>query len=117
VNDRTEPLVERLTRWMEARVADTVPPSRPVVQLYGLEVIDRDGIDTLDPTAVRTVFITDGPDELTVLTRAESVPAFDFDAAATVEHAWVPCSGPAARPGSFVGRQRVTAVRVVGVRQ
>jgi hypothetical protein len=115
VNDRTEPLAERLTRWMEARVAETVPPARPVVQLFGLEVIDRDGLDVLDPTAVRTVFITDGPDELTVLAR--SGPAFDFDAAVTVEHAWVPCGGSAPRPGSFVGRQRVTAVRVVGVRQ
>ena len=114
VNDRTDTLLERLTRWMEARVAETVPPACPVVQLYGLEVIDRDGLDTLDPAAVRTVFITDGPDERTVLAR--SGPAFDFDAAATVEHAWAPCSGPYARPGSFIGRQRVTAVRVLGLR-
>ena len=110
-------LAQRLARWLEARIAETVPPQRPTVQLYGLEVIDRDRIDTLDPSAVRTVFITEGPDEFTVLARPESGPAFDFDAAATVEHAWVPVASQLLRPGAFVGRQRVTAVRVIGVRQ
>ncbi len=111
------PLAPRLARWLEARWAEVVPPPRSTVQLYGLEIIDAAGIDVLDPCAVRTVFITEGPDECAVLACPESGSAYDFDAAATVEHAWVPHTSSASRPGAFAGRRRVVAIRVVGVRQ
>ncbi len=111
------PLAPRLARWLEARWVEVVPPPRSIVQLYGLEIIDPDGIDRLDPCAVRTVFITEGPDEFAVLACPESGPAYDFDAAATVEHAWVPLAASSTRPGAFAGRRRVVAIRVVGVRQ
>jgi len=101
---------------MEARWSDAPPLSRATVQLYGLEVIDPDGIDRLDPGAVRTVFIAEGPDERSVLARPECGPAFEFDAAATVEHGWVPMQANEPRPGSFASRQRTLTVRVLGVR-
>ncbi len=118
MNDPTTPapLAPRLARWMEARWRDVPPLPRATVQLYGLEVIDPDGIDRLDPGAVRAVFITDGPDESTVLACPASGPAFDFDAAATVEHGWLPRATADPRPGSFSGRRRTVTVRVLGVR-
>jgi hypothetical protein len=109
-------LAPRLTRWLHARWAEVVPPPGAIVQLYGLEIIDRDGIDRLDPCAVRTVFIAEGPDERSLLAAPEADPAFEFDAAATVEHAWVPCAPSMVRPGTYAGRQRVVSIRVVGVR-
>ena len=42
----------RLTRWLDHRLQETTP-SGSMVQLYGLEVIDEDGIDSFDPCAVR----------------------------------------------------------------
>jgi hypothetical protein len=101
---------------MEARWHDAPPLPRATVQLYGLEVIDPDGIDRLDPCAVRTVFITEGPDEGALLARPECGPAFEFDAAATVEHGWAPFNAAEPRPGSFTARRRMLTVRVLGVR-
>lgn len=76
-------LEARLGRWLDHRLRETAPP-RSAVQLYGLEVIDDDRIDELDPTAVRTVFVCDGGDEREVLDHPDSWRAFDFDAAAMV---------------------------------
>lgn len=93
-----------------------MPPPTATVQLYGLEIIDRDGIDRLDPCAVRTVFIAEAADEAALLASPVCEAAFQFDAAATVAHAWVPSAPTAVRPGSYAGRQRVVSIRVVGVR-
>jgi hypothetical protein len=116
VND-TDLLALRLTRWFESRLRETVPPPCTTTQLYGLEVVDLDGVDTLDPSAVRVAFIAEGDDETTVLTHPSSRRAFDFDAAVTVVQAWRLTATSEPRPGSFRGRQRELVVRVVGVRQ
>jgi hypothetical protein len=108
----TRSLAHRLTRWFEARLDESIPPRGAVVQLYGLEVIDPDGIDTLQPGAVRAVFICEGPDEFTVLTMPGSGVACDFDAASTVEYAWVPIRTNSSRPGRFARRRRERFVRV-----
>lgn len=55
-----------------------------MVQLYGLEVIDEDGIDSFDPCAVRTTFVCDGRDPRAVLEHPEAWRAFEFDAVALV---------------------------------
>ncbi len=55
-----------------------------MVQLYGLEVIDEDGIDSFDPCAVRTTFVCDGRDEGDVFDHPDSCRVFDFDAVALV---------------------------------
>lgn len=76
-------LERRLTRWLQHRVRETAPPSS-AVQLFGLEVIDPDGIDALDPAAVRTIFVCDGRDERAAFEHPDSHRAFDFDAVAVV---------------------------------
>ena len=55
-----------------------------MVQLYGLEVIDEDGIDALDPGAVRTTFVCGGRDEGVVFDHPDSCRVFEFDAVAVV---------------------------------
>ena len=73
----------RLTRWFDHRLAETTP-SGASVQLYGLEVIDPDGIDELDPVSVRTVFVCEGGDVRAVLDHPDAWRATEFDAAALV---------------------------------
>lgn len=107
----------RLARWFDFRLLETVPPLRSTTQLYGLEVIDPDGIDTLDPAAVRVAFITEGPDEPAVLADPLAARADDFDAVVTVAHGWRPPEATDPRPGAFRGRRRELLVRVIDVRQ
>lgn len=76
-------LERRLTRWLQHRLRETAPPSSPV-QLFGLEVIDADRIDELDPSAVRTTFVCDGNDPQVVLDHPDAWRAFEFDAVALV---------------------------------
>jgi hypothetical protein len=101
---------------MQARWAEVPPPPGAIVQLYGMEIIDSDGIDALDPCAVRTVFIAEGPDERSLLAGPSFDVAAQFDAAATVEHAWVPCAPIGTRPGNYIGRRRVMSIRVIDLR-
>lgn len=114
--DRPDPLAQRLARWFESRLLDTVVPSGTVTRLYGLEVIDPDGVDTLDPCAVRVVFIAEASDEHDVLALPDARRVLDFDAAATVVPGWYPASPSATRPSSFAGRRRGLTVRVVATR-
>lgn len=113
---RTRLLAIHLSRWFDARLDDMVPPRGSVVQLFGLEVIDREGVDSLDPQAVRVVFLGEGPDHDAVAALPAADSAREYDAAVTVEYAWVPTSERATRPGRFAGRQRERSVRLT-VRQ
>ena len=101
----------RLTRWLDHRLRETAPPSS-TVQLLGLEVIDDDRIDDLDPTAVRTVFVCDGRDERAVLDHPDARRALDFDAVAVVRHGWVLVPPPSVRPGATPRRERGVTIRV-----
>jgi hypothetical protein len=113
---RTRLLAIHLSRWFDARLDQMLPPRGSVVQLFGLEVIDRDGIDELDPRAVRVVFLGEGPDLAAVAALPASDTAIDYDAAVTVEYSWAPSSERSMRPGRFAGRQRERSVRLT-VRQ
>jgi hypothetical protein len=119
VNDHTDTadpigtLTDRLTRWFEARLDETVAPRGTFAQLFGLEIIDPDGIDTGSPDAVRVYFICEGADEWSVLTAAGSGGACDFDAAATVEYGWGRRRTDTTRPGQFAGKDRTRSVRVM----
>lgn len=101
-----------LTRWLHHRVRETAPPSSPV-QLFGLEVIDPDGIDALEPLSVRTVFVCDGQDTRAVLGHPDAWRAFDFDAVALVRHGWSVVPTASVRPGVAPRRQRGVVVDVV----
>ena len=56
----TRLLAIHLSRWFDARLDEMIPPRGAVVQLYGLEVIDREGVNDLAPHAVRVVFLAEG---------------------------------------------------------
>ena len=112
----TRLLAIHLSRWFDARLDEMLPPRGAVVQLYGLEVIDRDAITELDPSAVRVVFLAEGPDVSSVASSPGGLAATDYDAAVTVEYAWVPSADRTPRPGCFTGRQRERSVRLM-VRQ
>jgi len=53
------PLADRLNRWFEQRLADCPPAPSSALRLYGLEVVDVDGLDSCSPTAVRVVYLGD----------------------------------------------------------
>ena len=109
----TTALADRLTRWFAARLDQVPAPRRSVARLYGLEVIDPDGIDRLDPAAVRTIFVREATDARALLATSGASAACDFDATATVEWAWSPVARAGTpRPGAFGTRQRERLVRV-----
>lgn len=109
-------LAARLTRWFEARLDEMVPPRRSLARRYGLEVIDAEGIDRLDPAAVRVVFVCEAEDP--TLVRAVSAQDDGFDATAVVEWSWVPAPLPegASRPGRYPRRRRERLVTVTPAR-
>jgi hypothetical protein len=111
--DPTGMLAERLTRWFEARLDETVAPRGAFAQLFGLEVVDADGIDDGRPDAVRVYFICEGPDEFSVLAAPGTACVCDFDAAATVEYGWQRRRSSAGRPGQFARKDRTRTVRVM----
>ena len=109
VND----LTERLTHWFEVRLDETVVPRGTFAQLFGLEIVDADGLDAGSPDAVRVYFICEGPDEFSVLAAPGTACVCDFDAAATVEYGWERRRSTTLRPGQFAGKDRTRTVRVM----
>ena len=114
VNDHTDTrtLAIRLTRWFESRLDEMLPPRRSVARLYGLEVIDADGLDSLAPHAVRMVFICEAGDQYRLDAMPDADAVMGFDAEAVVEFRWVPACPQTARPGDFGGRHRERHIRV-----
>lgn len=112
----THLLAIHLSRWFDARLDEMVPPRGAIVQLFGLEVIDRDAMIELDPLAVRVVFLAEGPDLRSVAGSPGGDAAVVYDAAVTVEYAWVPSGERSLQPGRFAGRERERSVRLT-VRQ
>lgn len=114
VNEPTDTriLAIRLVQWFEARLDEMMPPRRSVARLYGLEVVDPDGLEAAAPTAVRMVFVGEADDLLGLDELPDAARVDDFDAAATVEFRWAPTPVSMARPGDFGGRHRERNVRV-----
>jgi hypothetical protein len=115
VNEPTDTriLAIRLVQWFEARLDEMVPPRSSVARLYGLEVLDPDGLEAAQPTAVRMVFVCEAADLWALDDMVDAARADDFDAAATVEFRWAPSPAVMARPGDFGRRHRERNVRVV----
>ena len=115
VNEPTDTrvLAIRLVQWFEERLDEMLPPRGSVARLYGLEVVDPDGLETAEPAAVRMVFVCEAADVYGLDEMADAARADEFDAAATVEFRWAPSPVIMARPGDFAGRQRERHVRVV----
>lgn len=114
VNDPTDTrvLAIRLVQWFEERLDEMVPPRGSVARLYGLEVVDPDGLAAAEPTAVRMVFVCEAADLYGLDAMPDATRVYDFDAAATVEFRWAPSPLTMARPGDFGGRHRERNVRV-----
>jgi hypothetical protein len=114
VNEPTETriLAIRLVQWLEARLDDMVPPRGSVARMYGLEVIDPDGLGCCATNAVRMVFVCEAVDVHHLEEMPEAPRAGDFDAIATVEYRWAPNTAAVARPADFGGRHRERNVRV-----
>jgi hypothetical protein len=67
-------LASRLGRWFEQRLVECPPAPSPTPRMYGLEIVDADGIESLSPTAVRVVYLGDcAHDAVAIVQYAESV--------------------------------------------
>jgi hypothetical protein len=81
---RSLALDHRLGRWFEQRLAECPPAPSSALRLYGLEVIDADGIDSGSPSAVRVVYLGDCVHDAVAIVRCSgSTP--DADACASVD--------------------------------
>jgi hypothetical protein len=82
-------LADRLGRWFEQRLADCPPAPSSALRLYGLEVIDADGLDAGSPTAVRVVYLGDCAHDAVAIVRcsgASSGASVDGDEIHHHEH-------------------------------
>jgi hypothetical protein len=66
-------LASRLSRWFEQRLADCPPAPSSDSRLYGLEIIDADGLDEFSPTAARVVYLGDCVHDAVAIVRYGSV--------------------------------------------
>jgi hypothetical protein len=68
------PLAGRLGRWFEQRLGECPPAPSTVPRLYGLEIVDADGLESFSPTAVRVVYLGDCPhDAVAIVQNSRSV--------------------------------------------
>lgn len=103
-----------LVRWFESRLHESVGFCLRGCRLYGLEVIDPDGLQRGDPMAARVSFIAEAEDRESVVAHPEARCVSAFDAAAMVTVEWRPMSAIGlTRPGQFVPRRRARLVELV----
>jgi len=103
-----------LARWFDARLHDSVGFCLRETRLYGLEVLDVDGLASHDPLAARMSFLAAAADQDALLHHPDAPRAREFDAAALVVVEWRPAvSGRAPRPGDFTARRRARVADVV----
>jgi len=103
-----------LVRWFESRLHESVGFCLRGCRLYGLEVIDPEGLDTGDPTAARVSFIAEADDRESVVAHPDSHSVVAFDAAALVTVEWRPMAAHGlTRPGQFTPRRRARVVELV----
>lgn len=103
-----------LVRWFESRLHESVGFCLTGSRLYGLEVIDPDGLEHGDPTAARVSFLAEAADRETVVRHPDARTAAAFDAAAMVTIEWRPVAANGlTRPGQFLPRRRARVVELV----
>jgi len=108
----TEHLSVLLARWLEARLHESIGFCLTGSRLYGLEVIDPDGLDTGEPTAARVSFLAEAADRASTVSHPDARSAGAFDAAALVTVEWRPVGGGSLRPGEFAPRRRARVVEL-----
>lgn len=90
-----------LVRWFEGRLHESVGFCLRGCRLYGLEVIDPQGLEGGDPMAARVSFLAEADDRQAVVLQPAAREARAFDAAAMVTVEWRSgVTAPLARPGS-----------------
>ncbi|MGB8858091.1 MAG: hypothetical protein WCC60_02495 [Ilumatobacteraceae bacterium] len=100
-----------LVRWFELRLHESVGFCVRGCRLYGLEVIDPDGLAAGDPMAARVCFLAEDDDRESLLRQPDAREVLAFDAAALVTVEWRFLGGGRwARPGEFVPRRRARVV-------
>jgi len=103
-----------LARWFEARLCDSFVPHTSLARLHVLDVIDRAGIERLDPGAVRSCFVAEAPEMMALSTVPAAARIADHDAFAVVTTRWLPPPVTrTSRPGDFPPRRRARVVHVV----
>ena len=103
-----------LVRWFESRLHESVGFCLRGCRLYGLELVDPDGLDTGDPTAARVSFIAEADDRESVVAHPDARSVVAFDAAVLVSVEWRPMAARGlTRPGQFVPRRRARVVELV----
>jgi hypothetical protein len=103
-----------LVRWFEARLHESVGFCLRGCRLYGLEVIDPDGLATGDPLAARVSFVAEADDRDHVVASPEARAVLGFDAAALVTVEWrATVSARPPRPNEFAPRRRARVVEMV----
>jgi len=112
MDDDALPLL--MARWFEARLHDSVGFCLRGSRLYGLEVIDPDGLGRGEPAAARVSFIAEAEDRERVVRHPDALRVADFDAAVLVTVEWRPAAqARPARPGEFSGRRRARVVELL----
>ncbi len=103
-----------LVRWFESRLHESVGFCLRGCRLYGLELIDPDGLHTGDPMAARVSFIAEADDREAVVAHPDARSVVAFDAAALVTVEWRPMAATGlTRPGQFSPRRRARVVELV----
>lgn len=103
-----------LVRWFESRLHESVGFCIRGCRLYGLELVDPDGLDAGDPTAARASFIAEADDRESVVAHPDARSVVEFDAVAMVTVEWRPIAASGlTRPGQFLPRRRARVVELV----
>lgn len=103
-----------LARWFDERLHESVGFAVRGCRLYGVELVDEEGLAQGSPTAARSSFLAEASDRMAVLEQPDARRALEFDAVAMVVVEWRPMAsvGPA-RPSEFAPRRRVRTVELV----
>jgi hypothetical protein len=111
------PSTPHLARWFEQRINDSVPFTLSAARLYGLTVVDGDGLlaDEHQPGAVLASYVTEHADPRRLLRRAGSDLALCHDAVALLVTGWASSlDHELVELSSRGGRRKVRLVVVAG---
>jgi hypothetical protein len=103
-----------LARWFEAPLCDSFVPHSALAKLHVLDVIDRRGVEQLDPAAVRVGYVGEATEMMALAHVPAAAYIADHDAFAVVTTRWLPPPlQRTSRPGDFPPRRRARVVHVV----